>query len=187
VGIEIVLAHAETTIKEGKMPSRQFVLFVLGLVCVVLIHELNATLGIFVFIALVCILLISYVNRAVGGRVAVELAPALKSAQVEVHVFHGGELYKVTLEVIVVREIGAFYDTVVFQAFWQGVFHFADNYPPTMQTLNEEVGNYSLAAFGVLNDAISLRYPKGECRVGTVSVELVQSPANVSVGQHRPG
>lgn len=163
------------------MPSRQFVLFVLGLACVVLLHELDTKLSIFAFIALVGVMLISSVNRAVGPM-AVELAPTLKSAQVEVHVFHGGELYKVTLEVIVVREIGAFYDTVVSQAFWQGVFRFADNYPPTMQALNEAVGDYTLAALGVLNGTISLRYPEGECRVGTVSVELMQSPANVSVG-----
>ncbi len=164
------------------MPSKQVVFFVLGMAGVVLFHELNTSLGVLAFIAVVGIQLISFANRVVGPIATAELTPAIKSGQVEVEIVHGGELYKVTLEVLITHEIGAFYDTVVSSTFWQGVFRFADHYPPTIQALNEAVGDYALAALCVLNDAISLRYPGGECKVGTVSVELLQSPTTVSVG-----
>jgi len=150
---------------------------------VVFLHQLNTGMGVLAFIALVGILLIGFTNRTVGPIAsAAELAPSPRSEQVDVDVLHGGELYKVSLEVIITKEIGAFYDTVVSPTFWQGVLRFADHYPPTIQALNEAVGDYAQAALGVLNDTISLRYPEGECRVGTVSVQLAQTPTSVSVG-----
>lgn len=165
------------------MPSRSVVLFVLGMSGVVLLHEVNTTLGTFAFVAVVGILLIGFANRTVGPvSTAAESIPAVRSEKVELHLLHGGELYKVSLEVIITMEIGAFHDTVVSPMFWQGVFRFADHYPSTIQALNEAVGDYTLAALRVLNNTISLRYPKAECKVGTVSVELMHSPTNVSVG-----
>lgn len=158
-------------------------IFIVAVAGIAALHELNSTLGGLSFLAGIGILLICLVNKAVGPIPATgELASVLKTEQVEVDVIHGGEVYEVTLEVIIVREIGGFYDTVTSKEFWQGVFRFPTGaYPPTMQALNEAIGDYALAALEGLNDTISIRY-KGECRVGTVSVQLKQSPAIVSVG-----
>lgn len=159
------------------MPGRPMILFIVAVVGIVALHELNSTLGGLSFLAGVGILLIYLANRAVGP-----IVPPEKTEQVKVDVFHGGDCYQVSLEVIVVREIGAFYSIATSGEFWEGVFRFPPNaYPPTIQALSEAVGDYALAALQGLNDSISIRYT-GECRVGTVSVQPRQIPANVSVG-----
>lgn len=166
------------------MPSRPMIIFIVGVAGIFVLHELNSVLGGLGFLAGIVVLLICLINKAIGPVVPVaEVAHSPKSEQVEVDLLHEGELYKVTLQVVIVEEIGVFHDTVVSREFWKGVFCFPqDRYPPTIQALNEAIGDYALAALGVLNDTISLRYPEGECRVGTVSVELVQTPTSVSVG-----
>lgn len=159
------------------MPGRPMIIVIVAIAGIAGLNELNSTLGRLSFLAGVGILLIYLANRIVGSIVARE-----KTKQVKVDVFYGGDCYQVLLEVIVIREIGDFYDIATSLEFWERVFRFTpDTYPPTIQGLNEIVKDYALAALNSLNDSISIRYT-GECRVGTVSVQTHQTPTNVSVG-----